>query len=363
MSRKTIQKNLSYDDQRRLYYVTRYNGGRNTQTFRTYEAAISALYPGGTARTQPPAPSSTLGQWLDWWLAEDAAPSRAASTVYGYRNIAYCHLFPALGGVALQDLTPLRLQTYLYARMGEGLAPNTVLKHYHMLYTTLRRAKDLGLLQDNPMEQVIPPKQTAPRHTFYSPEQLRILFRATEGTWLELVVKLAAYLGLRRSEIAGLRWRCVDRKAWVILIQEVRTEVGGREVVKLPKTRRSIRRLGIDGTPDLVAALERAWEVRRSDDLEEYVVLGTDGTPPLPDAFTYQLAQTVRRCHLPKITLHGLRHSFASIANSQKIPMHDISRTLGHSSIAITSNIYTHLFDDTESSTVRAVADAIRGQE
>ena len=67
----------------------------------------------------------------------------------------------------------------------------------------------------------------------------------------------------------------------------------------------------------------------------------------------------VRRSHLPRISLPGLRHSFASVANSQGVPMFDISRTLGHSSMAVTSNIYTHLFDDTETHTLEVVAKAI----
>ena len=67
----------------------------------------------------------------------------------------------------------------------------------------------------------------------------------------------------------------------------------------------------------------------------------------------------VRRQGLPKISLHGLRHSFASVANSQGVPMFDISRTLGHSSMTVTSNIYTHLFDDTEAQALAAVARAI----
>lgn len=325
MSRKTLQKNLSYDDQRRLYYVTAYDGGRrHTRTFRRYEDAVAALYPGTAAqgtpqrKTPPPERNTTLGQWLDWWLAEDVGPNRAASTAYGYRNMARCHLLPALGGVPLQALTTLQIQVYLYQKLSEGLSPNTVAKHYTMLHTALRRAAALALLEKNPMEKVTPPQKRPQKYTFYSPEQLRILFRAAEGTMLELAVKLAAYLGLRRSEIAGLT--------------------------------------------DLLAVLDRAWKTRRSDDPDEFVLLRPDGIPPRPDLLTNQMDQLVRRHHLPKITLHGLRHSFASIANSQSVPMHDISHALGHSSISITSSIYTHLFDETECKTIQAVAAAISGK-
>lgn len=367
MSRKTLQKNLSYDDLRGLYYVTTHNGGkRKSKTYPAYNDALAALYSSaspvsGGSGCPLPEPSAALGQWLVWWLDEDVVPSRAESTVYGYRNIVYRHLLPALGDVPLRELSPLLLQTYLSMKLGQGLSPNTVLKHYNLLHTALRQAVRLGLLPGDPSQGVTPPRLNSSRYTCYSSQQLRILFQATEGTTLGLAVRLAAYLGLRRSEITGLRWQCVDLKAQVVLIQEVRTEVGGREVLKEPKTRKSIRRLGISGCTELLAALERAWTNRKSDDPTEFVLLRPDGTPPSPDLLTRQIARLTETHHLPKITLHGLRHSFASIANSQHIPMHDISHTLGHSSITITSAIYTHLFDETETSTLRTVAEAIRG--
>ena len=134
----------------------------------------------------------------------------------------------------------------------------------------------------------------------------------------------------------------MDLENKVILIQEVRTEVGGQEVVKLPKTKTSIRRLGISGSRDLLQVLTRAWEQRRTNDPDAYVLLMPDGTPPSPNYLTAALLAAVRKNRLPHITLHGLRHSFASVANHQGVTMHDISRTLGHSSIAVTSSIYTH---------------------
>ena len=223
----------------------------------------------------------------------------------------------------------------------------------------LGMAVRLEMLERSPMDRVTPPKKKEARFSFYSPEQLQLLFSAVSGTMMELPVKLAAYLGLRRSEICGLRWENVDLEAGLLSIREVRTEVGGSVVLKSPKTRTSARRLGITGLQDLQQVLRRAWERRRSDDPKEWVVLRQDGAPPKPDQLTRDLLTVVRRQGLPKISLHGLRHSFASVANSQGVPMFDISRTLGHSSMTVTSNIYTHLFDDTEAQALAAVARAI----
>ena len=164
MSRKTLQKNLSYDDRRNLYYVATYNNGRRrTRTFPTYSAALTSLYPGispSAEKNRPiPEPTATLAQWLDWWLAEDVAASRAESTSYGYRNIVRIHLLPNLGDIPLASLSPLQLQTYLSIKLGEGLSPNTVLKHYTLLHTSLRQAVRLGLLAEDPSRQVTPPKR------------------------------------------------------------------------------------------------------------------------------------------------------------------------------------------------------------
>ena len=322
MPRKTIQKNLAYDTERQLYYaVFRQDGRRYTRTYRTREEAQAALEGNSCADRRLPGKDCTLGEWLTFWLEEVVARDRAESTLYAYRNMARCHVLPALGRIPLAELTPLRIQGYLYEKMNQGLSPNTVIKHYVMLTTALGMAVRLEMLERSPMDRVTPPKKKEARFSFYSPEQLQLLFSAVSGTMMELPVKLAAYLGLRRSEICGLRWENVDLEAGLLSIREVRTEVGGSVVLKSPKTRTSARRLGITGLQDL--------------------------------------QQVLRRQGLPKISLHGLRHGFASVANSQGVPMFDISRTLGHSSMTVTSNIYTHLFDDTEAQALAAVARAI----
>ena len=162
-------------------------------------------------------------------------PNRAASTVHGYQNIICRHLLPALGHVRLDQLTPVQLQHYYAAKLRAGLSANTVRKHHHLLVAALEMAVRQGQLERNPAQMVIPPAPVPSRHTYYNNIQLHHLFELTTGTQLELVVRLAGFLGLRRSEICGLRWEQVDLEKNVIEICQVRTSVGGTVVEKAPK--------------------------------------------------------------------------------------------------------------------------------
>ena len=163
MPRKTIQKNLAYDTERQLYYaVFRQDGRRYTRTYRTREEAQAALEGNSCADRRLPGKDCTLGEW-------------AESTLYAYRNMARCHVLPALGRIPLGELTPLRIQGYLYEKMNQGLSPNTVIKHYVMLTTALGMAVRLEMLERSPMDRVTPPKKKEARFSFYSPEQLQLM--------------------------------------------------------------------------------------------------------------------------------------------------------------------------------------------
>ena len=180
----------------------------------------------------------------------------------------------------------------------------------------------------------------------------------------------AGCLGLRRSEICGLKWRNVDLKRGVLKICEVRTAVSGRALEKAPKSYASERRLAFGGNEDLESLLKRLhrdWERRRKQDPkynpEGYVAVNEAGKPYQPDVLCQRIAQFIAAQGLPPISLHGLRHSFASVANSQNVPMFSISKALGHSSTSVTSAVYMHLFDDAVADVVSQVASAITGKE
>ena len=375
MARKRIAKNVAFDDEKQRYYVTFHygmNAGRRvrrTQTYHRQEDALQAAHSFEALRLQRRliAPRLlTLNQWLDTWLNNIVTPTRAASTVYGYTNIIDHHLRPALGEVPLQRLTPAQIQHYYAEKLRSGYNPNTVRKHHQLLYTALELAVRQGYLEQNPVRLVDSPAPVPPKHTYYNSMQLRALFDLVTGTQLELVVKLAGFLGMRRSEICALKWCNVDFRCHIIDVCEARTAVGGTVVEKGTKTDASCRMLDFSDLQELrqlLLAEQARQRVRRCYRETGYVVVRPDGKPYQPDYLSGCFHTFVQAHGLPPITLHGLRHSFASVANSCHVPLFDIGKAMGHSSTGVTSRIYTHLFDTAHRSAIRAVGTAIENPE
>lgn len=376
MSRKKVQENIAYDDKKHLFYAYfKHEKGpdgkrkRSAKTFVTLEEAQRALARFGREAGQPlpDAEVVTLGEWLDYWLEDVVALNLEYTTYYCYRNIIKNHVDPSMGVVKLRELTPFRVQQY-YTEMTrkKGLSHNTVHKHHVLLHTALKLAFQQGILLSNPIDRVTPPRERQTERVFYTPQQFKHLLQAARGTQVELIVKLAGYLGLRRGEICGLRWEDIDLQEKVISIRYTRTTAGVRVVEKQPKSDHSIRRLSIGALDDLVELLGEAASLQsaaasRGDAAHGYVLVQKNGKPWHPNKVTQMLSDFVRENDLPPITVHGLRHTFASVANTARIPLLDISRALGHRDVVVTGRIYTHIFDQTHSEAVNAVAQCIRG--
>lgn len=374
MSRKKVQENIAYDDVKHLFYVyfsqkleTTGKRKRFTKTFTTLEEAQKSLdwFEREEGRVFPLPDDIKLEDWLNYWLEDVVALNLEYTTYYCYRNIVKNHIAPILGRIKLKELTPFRVQQY-YTEMTrqKGLSPNTVHKHHILLHTALKLAFRQGILPVNPIDRVTPPKERETQRAFYTPQQLKCLLQTASGTNVELIVKLAGYLGLRRGEICGLRWEDVNFQEKVISIRRTRTTAGVRVVEKAPKSGNSIRRLSIEQLDDLLELLAAVKTRQRSSSSGGeggYVLTQSDGGPLHPNMVTQQLSDFVKERNLPPITVHGLRHTFASVANSVHIPLPDISKALGHRDVVVTGRIYTHIFDQTHSEAVNAVARCIRG--
>ncbi len=376
MARKAVERGISFDDRRGLYYAYMDYGRDETgarvkkyQTFDTLPAARRALrdFQVELDRHAQITPRTiTLDQWLDYWLEQVIIPNRAETTIYGYRKIIENHISDALGDIPIQKLSPQHLQQYYTMLMKDkGLAPNSVRRHHDLLSAALHMALRQDMILRCPTERVEPPRVVPREASFYSPADLKRLYTLVDGHWLELIVKLAGNLGLRREEICGLRWVNVDLDRRKLHICEARTTAGANIIQKETKNRSSNRILYLS---DELCRLLRRERVRQA---ERRLALGASwvdsglvavdryGRGLSPNAVSLAFTRLIRRSDLPPLTLHGLRHTFATVASAQGAPLFEIGKALGHSTPSTTGRIYTHLLDQTHEATLAKVASAL----
>lgn len=156
--RKTLKRNLSYDDRNHLYYVSLYYDGENgrrvrrTRTYPTMEQAeqVIAEYRRAQLLGGRSAPGDVfMEDWLRYWMDELIKPNCEETTCHGYENILNTHMIPSLGRLYVQDLTPVRVQQYYGELRRKGLANNTIRKHHVLLHAALGAAVRQGIVGAN----------------------------------------------------------------------------------------------------------------------------------------------------------------------------------------------------------------------
>ena len=382
MARKAVERNIAYDDQRKLYYVSmelgRDENGKRIKQYRTFPTLAAARnglrdFHAGLERERElerklaPAQELDLSHWLEYWMDSIVRPNRAETTVYAYQKIIDNHIDPALGTVPLKRLTPKMVQEYYTeTQRANGLSSNTMRRHHDLLSSALRSAVRQDVIPASPMERVEPPRVRTTESYFYNNQELKLLYQKIEGNILELAVKLAGSLGMRREEICGLKWENVDLQRHLVLIREARTAYGATIVQKETKNRSSVRTLYL---PDEVYLLLEQEQARQQQERclqsptynpTDHVILDAKGVPYSPNALSLAFTRFVRKNDLPRLTFHGLRHPFATIASCQGASLFDIGKALGHATPATTGRIYTHLVDRTHEELVQRVSDALK---
>ena len=257
----------------------------------------------------------------------------------------------------LKDLTPKQIQDYYqYAFEVEKVSANTVIHRHANIRKALQYAVKTDLIDRNPADRIERPKKTAYKATIYDEAELEELFHAVKERLIELAVILGSFYGLRRSEIVGLKWDAINFEKKTFTIQNIVTEVtidGKRRIIEKErtKTKSSHRTLPIVAPFEalLYRLKENQQENRRAcgrsycKDYLDYIYVNELGVRVQPNYITQNFALTLKNNHLKKIRFHDLRHSCASLLYANGVNLKEIQEWLGHSDIATTSNIYTHL--------------------
>jgi integrase len=376
MARKVVEKNIAYDDIKEKYYVNLDYGKEESGKRNKHSPSFSKLSDARKVLKQFEADkvkgtllkpkATTLKEWLESWMENNIKPYKEETTVHGYENIINKHIIPALGKMPIQKLSAQQIQKYYTTLLTEKhLLPSTVKKHHELLKTALNVAVKQDVLIKNPVDKVDAPKNTNREAKCYTTDELNMLLDLVKNDRLEIVVYLAAFAGLRREEISGLKWENVDFENRFMTIKEVKTMAGGEIINKKPKNDSSTRQLFI--VDELLDALNR--EKNRQEENKAYlqseyinsglVVAWPNGKEYRPNYISELFTKFLKDNNLRKIVLHELRHTFASIANLSGASLYDISKALGHSTTSTTGKIYTHMFDNTKKDTMMKVSDSI----
>ena len=315
----------------------------------------------------------TLSTFLTEWL-ESIRPRIRETTWVSY-EMAANRISRQIGAVPLQALTPLQVES-LYATLlvgggagGRALAPKTVRNCHIVLRRALAEAERLGLVSRNPAAAAR--AVTAPRaeQRTWSSEELQSFFGALAAERLSMAFVLLATTGMRRGEVLGLRWEDVDFDGRALSIVQTLTTVRGEKHFGPPKTGKSRRRVSIDAvTLDALKAHRKAQREQRMAAADvwlndgDLVFTDEQGAPVHPNNFSQAFDRIVRTAELQRIRLHDLRHSYATLALKAGVHPKIVSERLGHSTIAITLDLYSHVAQGLDADAAELIADRIYGK-
>lgn len=317
----------------------------------------------------------TVGEYLEHWLVVHAKPNVRESTFIRYRN-HLAQVIPRIGHHRLGKLTKAHIQASLTTMADTGnrqdhhkdkpaeLSPATVRSIYQTLNRALKRAVEWGYIAVNPASMVRPGRVSRPEIHDWDTDQLRHFLQETKDDrvwgpiWLQSIAT-----GMRRGELLGLDWRQVDLQCGRIHITRTLYAIQQRQpVFHEPKTARGRQVIPTDA--HCVAALtahhraqqeqrQRLGNAWRDHDL---VFTVGHGGPIRGNHVSFRFRQLAKSADLPVIRFHDLRHSHATMLLRDGVPVKVVSERLGHESITVTLDVYSHVLPDMQQMADDAIA-------
>ena len=289
-----------------------------------------------------------LADYLLNWLDNEHKHNIAHSTYKRYHSLSVNHINPLIGNYQIGKLTP-KIITWLLSQMrNSGQSVRSLQQARALLSIALGEAENLGSIQSNPVRKVKNPQLTERQISPLTLEEVKRLLKTYEGTYLSARLHMALICGLRQGEALGLRWQDVDLETGLIQIRTQIQIIDGKQAFSSLKTERSRRSLVLtELTRNALLTHKSLVEemfAKADGDWEDWdlVFPRNNGTPRSAQTDYDDWQKALKLCGITPKRLHDARHTAATIMYSQGIGIETISRSLGHSSSAITSRLYVH---------------------
>ncbi|ROR38186.1 site-specific integrase [Kitasatospora cineracea] len=307
----------------------------------------------------------TVAEYLTEWLLSKQEVLKV-TTYAGYHRHVHHDLIPAFGSLPLCGLRDRHVAAWSHRQLAAGRGRPTVHRCCTILSSAMNAAVSADLLARNPARNSALKRPVAPERRCWTPQQASAFLRHNAETYNDTYADIFEVIlgtGMRRGEVLGLHWPEVDFQQRILFVRwTVALVNNARLTLQAPKTRAS--RNWVSLSPRVTAALRRQAARQRSthpDDphLQGMVFTRPDGSPINPKRLLHTLHRRSAEIGLPKIGLHDLRHTAATIMISSQVPLTVVSKTLRHSTLATTVNIYGHLLPQAAREAVAALADAL----
>jgi len=292
----------------------------------------------------------TLGVWLAQWLKTYKKPALEITSYAAYEHQVNQHIIPEMGGIPLKKLQRIRVQEF-FNQKGADLSPSTLELIKAILGNALKMAVVDGYIIKSPAVAIKLPSVKGKDVKPLDKEEIGKLLEEARGQRIYSVIYLAIHTGMRKGELAGLRWQDVDLKTGIISVRQgVKHDRKNKTYVTgSTKTETAMRSIPVDASS--IAELRR-HKARQAQERLEFgaayedngLVFTRPGGPILClNGVSTQFNNLVKKSGIDRRTFHDLRHTFASICISQKVNIKALSQYLGHAEISITLDTYGHL--------------------
>ena len=263
-------------------------------------------------------------EYMEKWL-QSTRSSLATATYQSYSNMIKARIRPYFTplGLQLREVTPQHIEDFYQSILADDCTTNTVIHYHAIIRKALQTAVKKDILLKNPADKVDRPKKNVFHGSFYSEEEMLTLFDAVSGDPLELCVKIAAYYGLRRSEVLGLRWSAIDMEHKTISISHkvIEAEVDGKFVPMgedVLKTKSSFRTLPLIPAVGIILLEEkekqemyrRLFKKSYCRDYLDYICVDQCGKLLRPNYVTEHFSWLIEKYGLRKVRFHDLRHPY-----------------------------------------------------
>lgn len=352
-------------------YMARYKGKcRYADTEREIRTVYRQLVQDVESHAYVNKSALTLAEYFEEWLAGRSNIKGSTKTNY---KAWFKWLSEVMGKEKLQQIEKADVRKLQAKLLRDGKKPGTVNSAMGLLFQIMKQAKQDGIITVNPCEGIKAIKEKREKkaantiHRALTKEEQAAFMEAAKGEWLYNMIDFMLRTGVRSGEARGLRWRDIDGKRGLIHIRNNRTfDENGKECDDTPKTETSVR--DIPMTADVREILNRQQQQCRemfgnvqglNDPVFKSVNNGWIGKGSLNSAFERILSRMAKNGHvIEPIKAHALRDTFATRAIEAGMSPQTLKTILGHSSLAMTMDLYAHVLPDTKREEMEKIAAA-----